>query len=81
MPSEPYDLATERAVIAAMAGYPLEPDEVLWLGPKSVAILAAPNGFKGKLPDKHVYKKSELGVVGWKLSKIIKTKTVTRSPR
>lgn len=62
MPSDQYDLPTERAIIAAMAGYPLQPDELLWLGPKSVAILAAPNGFKGRLPDKLVLKKSELNV-------------------
>lgn len=61
MPPE-YDLPTERAIIAMMAGYPLKDDECLWLGPKSVAILAEPNGFKGKLPDKLVLKKSDLNV-------------------
>lgn len=57
-----YDLPTERAIIAAMAGYPLQPDELLWLGPEAVKILAEPNGFKGKLPGKLVLKKSELDV-------------------
>lgn len=54
-----YDERTEAAIMSVMADYPLEPGQALWLGPKSVAILAAPHGFRGKLPDKMVMEKNE----------------------
>lgn len=54
-----FDKDTEAALYQAMADYPLKPGQALWLGPKSVKILAEPNGFKGRLPDKLVLERHE----------------------
>lgn len=61
-----YDKKTEQGLYEQMRDYPLEPTQLLWLGPQSVRILAS-GSFRGKLPDKLVLEKAELGVTGWKL--------------
>lgn len=48
----------DKSVISVMRDWPLEPGDMLLLGPRSVTILG--NGaYAGSLPDKHVLKKSE----------------------
>lgn len=49
----------ERALISVMRDYPLEPGQMLLLGPQSVRILSTPGAFAGKLPDKLILDKSE----------------------
>lgn len=55
-----YSRNQERAVYEAMAGYELKPGQALWLGPRSVAILAGVVEHEGgPLPDKQIVEKSE----------------------
>lgn len=55
-----YSRDQERAVCEAMAGVVLKPGQALWLGPRSVAILAGEEQHKGgPLPDKQIVEKSE----------------------
>ncbi len=49
----------DRAVISVMRDYPLEPGQMLLLGPRSVKILSTPGAFSGSLPDKLIIEKSE----------------------
>lgn len=49
----------DAAVLSMMADYPLEPGQMLLLGPRSVAILTGGEEFRGKLPDKHVLERKE----------------------
>lgn len=55
-----FDKDTEVSILTLMKDYPLEAGQALWLGPQSVRILAAPEGFKGRLPDKIVFEPGEL---------------------
>lgn len=57
-----FDKDTEQSLYDMMREYPLKPTQALWLGPQSIKILTEPNGFQGKLPDKLVLEKTELGV-------------------
>lgn len=56
-----FDAPTEKSLLELMRAYELRDDEVLWLGPLSICLLAE-GTFRGKLPDKLVLKKQELGV-------------------
>lgn len=56
-----FDVETEKSLLELMRTYELHDDEILWLGPRSVSLLAE-GTFRGKLPDKLVLKKKELGV-------------------
>lgn len=49
----------DRALLSAMADYPLKPGQMLLLGPKAVAVLTGVEQFKGRFVDKHVYEASE----------------------
>lgn len=49
----------ERQLYEAMSGFPLKPGQALWLGPKSVRILAGVDQHQGgKLPDREVLEES-----------------------
>lgn len=41
-----------------MADYPLQPGQMLLLGPESVRLLSTPGAFAGLLPDKMIIEKS-----------------------
>lgn len=56
-----FDPTTEKSLLELMRTYELHDDGVLWLGPRSIVLLAE-GTFRGKLPDKLVLKKNELGV-------------------
>lgn len=50
----------ERDIYEAMAGVRLRPGQALWLGPRSVAIIAGRETHAGgKLPDKMILNKDE----------------------
>lgn len=53
----------ERALISAMANYPLKSGQMLLLGPKSVALLSTPGAYNGVLPDRHILDRREWSVV------------------
>ncbi len=53
----------DRAVISVMKDYPLQPGQMLLLGPRSVKILSTPGVFNGSLPDKLVLDRGEWAVV------------------
>lgn len=53
----------DRAVLSVMKDYPLQPGQMLLLGPKSVAMLSGQAEFNGSLPDKHVLDRSDWAVV------------------
>lgn len=48
----------DAAVLTHMAATPLKPGQMLWLGPKSVEILAS-GRFEGSLPDRMIIEKEE----------------------
>lgn len=55
-----YSKSEERDVYEAMAGYRLKPGQALWLGPRSVAILAGREKHEGgPLPGKYILEKCE----------------------
>lgn len=49
----------DRAVLSVMKDYPLQPGQMLLLGPESVRLLSTPGAFAGSLPDKQIYERSE----------------------
>lgn len=49
----------DRAVLSVMKDYPLQPGQMLLLGPKSVAMLSGQVEFNGSLPDKLVLDRSD----------------------
>lgn len=53
----------DRAVLSVMKDYPLQPGQMLLLGPESVRLLSTPGAFAGSLPDKIVLDKSDWSVV------------------
>lgn len=54
----------ERALISVMKDWPLQPGQMLFLGPKSVAALMDERGYNPRqLTDKYIIDKSEWGVV------------------
>lgn len=53
----------DDAFIHAMARIPLQPGQMLLLGPRSVAILSTPGTGKTRLPDMWIIDKSEWGMV------------------
>ena len=52
----------ERALISVLKDWPLEPGQMLLVGPKSAKILMTPNAFAGSLPDTLVIEKVEWSV-------------------
>jgi len=51
--------SADKAVHEVMSSMPLEPGQMLLLGPKSVAILSTEGAFKGNLPDMMVFSREE----------------------
>lgn len=49
----------DKLIVRMMHDYPLEPGQMLLLGPRSVAVLTGDGEFKGRLPDKYIYSKEE----------------------
>lgn len=49
----------DRAVLSVMKDYPLQPGQMLLLGPESVRLLSTPGAFAGSLPDKLILERDE----------------------
>lgn len=49
----------DRAVLSVMKDYPLQPGQMLLLGPKSVAMLSGQLEFDGNLPDKLILERDQ----------------------
>lgn len=49
----------DRAVLSVMKDYPLQPGQMLLLGPKSVAMLSGQAEFNGSLPDKLILERAD----------------------
>lgn len=55
----PTSMSPEDAVVLThMANTPLKPGQMLWLGPKSIAILLS-GKFEGRLPDRMILERGE----------------------
>ena len=52
----------DRALLSVLKDWPLEPGQMLLMGPKSVKALTTRGGYDGKLPDTYTLDRSEWAV-------------------